>query len=50
MNKRSFNSNKKNLPIENPLESSSEYDVEEAYESCQRLDQDEEDGKDIDIL
>ena len=35
---------------ENPLENSSDSDVEEAYESCQPFDQDEEDDKNIDIL
>ena len=32
---------------ENPLKNPSESDVNEAYESCQLLDQDEEDPEDI---
>ena len=32
------------------FESPSESDIEEAYESCQLLDQDEEDDKGINIL
>ena len=35
---------------ENPFENPSESDVEEAYKSCQLLDQDEEDDENFDIL
>ena len=35
---------------ENPFKNPSESDVEQAYESCRLLDQDEEDDEDIDIL